>query len=159
MSARTAALRNTSAAVVAAAIAGTVLMPLTAHATEGNKQALKTTMSAPVPSGPLTRGGATETFELTVTNTTDKVSSYHPWMLLNTPGSTMTLQKSDVIFKVEALNAPATASFIGQQDGEWQGMFHPAAGDDGEGFTIPAAWEDDLEGHDGPRQELPDQHR
>ncbi|MFE4265458.1 LAETG motif-containing sortase-dependent surface protein, partial [Streptomyces sp. NPDC056883] len=88
-------------------------------------------------SGPLTRGGATETFELTVANTTDKVSSYHPWMLLNTPGSTMTLQQSDVVYKVEAVNAPATESKIGQQDGEWQGLFYPA-GKPADGFEIPA---------------------
>ncbi|MFJ6052411.1 LPXTG cell wall anchor domain-containing protein [Streptomyces sp. NPDC092307] len=136
MSARIATFRTASAAVVAAAIAGTVLMPLSAHATEGNPGALKTTMSAPVPSGPLTRGGAAETFELTVTNTTDKVSSYHPWMLLDPTGASP-LQKSDVVYKVEPLSAPATEYKIGQQDGEWQGMFHPA-GKPSEGFEIPA---------------------
>ncbi|MCP3759549.1 LPXTG cell wall anchor domain-containing protein [Streptomyces sp. TBY4] len=137
MSARTAALRTASASVVVAAVAGTVLMPMTASAEEGNPRALKTTMSAPVPSGPLTRGGATESFELTVTNPTDKVSSYHPWMLLDTPGSTMTLQQSDVVFKVEAVDAPATESEIGQQDGGWQGLFRPADKSK-DGFEIPA---------------------
>ncbi|MFF1413555.1 LAETG motif-containing sortase-dependent surface protein [Streptomyces sp. NPDC058289] len=137
MSARTAALRTASAAVVAAAIAGTVLMPMTASADEGNPQALKTTMSAPVPSGPLTRGGATETFDLTVTNTTDKVSSYHPWMLLDPTGGSP-LQQSDVVYKVEAVSAPATEYNIGQQDGEWQGLFHPAGDKASDGFQIPA---------------------
>ncbi|MFE2289112.1 LPXTG cell wall anchor domain-containing protein [Streptomyces sp. NPDC059443] len=137
MSARTAALRNASAAVVAAAIAGTVLMPLSASADEGNHQALKTTMSAPAPSGPLTRGGATETFELTVTNTTDKVSSYHPWMLLDQTGGSP-LQRTDVVYKVEAVSAPATEYMVGSQDGGWQGMFYPAGGKLSEGFEIPA---------------------
>lgn len=136
MSARTAALRTASAAVVAA-IAGTVLMPMTASAAEGNPKALKTTMSAPVPSGPLTRGGATETFDLTVTNTTDKSSSYHPWMLLDHTGASP-LQQSDVVYKVEAVNAPATEFAIGQQDGEWQGLFHPAGDKASDGFEIPA---------------------
>ncbi|MFZ3498513.1 LAETG motif-containing sortase-dependent surface protein [Streptomyces sp. 5.8] len=147
MSARTAALRSDafratarrtgSAAVVAAAIAGTVLTPLSASADEGNPKALKTTMSAPVPSGPLTRGGATETFELTVTNTTDKPSSYHPWMLLDPTGASP-LQKADVVYKVEPVSAPATSYFIGQQDGGWQGLFYPAGKNASEGFEIPA---------------------
>ncbi|MGW5402533.1 LPXTG cell wall anchor domain-containing protein [Streptomyces sp. NPDC003952] len=137
MSARTAALRTASAAVVAAAIAGTVLMPMAASADEGNPQALKTTMSAPVPSGPLTRGGATETFDLTVTNTTDKSSSYHPWMLLDPTGASP-LQQSDVVYKVEPLSAPATTYTIGQQDGEWQGLFYPAGKKSSDGFEIPA---------------------
>ncbi|WP_030298670.1 LPXTG cell wall anchor domain-containing protein [Streptomyces katrae] len=141
MSARTATrrtLRSAAATAVVAAVAGTVLMPLSAYAApaEDNHHALKITMGAPVPSGPLTRGGATETFELTATNTTDKPSSFHPW-ILGTPTGSKPLEKADVIFKVEGVTAPATDSFIGQQDGEWQGMFHPA-GKSGEGFEIPA---------------------
>ncbi|MCJ0873761.1 hypothetical protein [Streptomyces sp. AP-93] len=134
---RSAALRTGSAAVVAAAVAGTFLMPLSASADEGNPKALKTTMSAPVPSGPLTRGGATSTFDLTVTNTTAKSSSYHPWMLLDPIGASP-LQKADVIYKVEPVSAPATSFFIGQQDGGWQGMFYPAGKNPTEGFEIPA---------------------
>ncbi|MET9467510.1 LPXTG cell wall anchor domain-containing protein [Streptomyces sp. NPDC006544] len=139
MSARTAALRNASAAVVAAAIAGTVLMPLSAHAagSEEGSTELKTTMSAPVPSGPLTRGGATQTFELTVANPTDKASAYHPWALLEHTGNSP-LQDSDVSFKVEAVNAPATAASIGHQDGGWQGLFYPADSKAYQPFEIPA---------------------
>ncbi|MFD5149038.1 LAETG motif-containing sortase-dependent surface protein [Streptomyces sp. NPDC058401] len=142
MSARTAALRpaalrTASAATVAAAIAAAVLMPTTASADENNPQALKTTMSAPAPSGPLTRGGATESFELTVTNATDKPSAYHPWMLLD-PTGTAPLQQADVVYKVDAVNAPATESKIGQQDGEWQGLFYPAGKNAQDGFEIPA---------------------
>lgn len=135
MSARTAALRNTSAAVVVA-IAGTVLMPLSAHAAEDSAPVLKTAMSAPVPSGPLTRGGATETFELTVTNPTGKAAPYHPWMLLDHTGGSP-LKRTDVVFKVEPVSAPATESYIITQDGGWQGAFHPAGKTSG-AFEIPA---------------------
>ncbi|WP_327283989.1 MULTISPECIES: LPXTG cell wall anchor domain-containing protein [unclassified Streptomyces] len=143
MSARTATrrpFRTAAATAVVAAVAGTVLMPLSAYAApaeNGNHDALKMTMGAPAPSGPLTRGGATETFELTATNTTDKPSSFHPWLLLHGAGASP-LQQSDVVFKVEGVTAPATESSIGQQDGEWQGMFHPAGKTGGEGFDIPA---------------------
>ncbi|MFK0217321.1 LPXTG cell wall anchor domain-containing protein [Streptomyces vinaceus] len=143
MSARTAALRpfrTAAATAVVAAVAGTVLMPLSAYAApaDENHGALKMTMGAPAPSGPLTRGGATETFELTATNTTDKPSSFHPWLLLQGAGASP-LTQGDVVFKVEGgLNAPATESFIGQQDGEWQGVFRPAGKPGGEGFEIAA---------------------
>ncbi|MEV6577501.1 LPXTG cell wall anchor domain-containing protein [Streptomyces sp. NPDC051582] len=142
MSARTAtrrSFRTAAATAVVATVAGTVLMPLSAYAApaDDNHGALKMTMGAPAPSGPLTRGGATETFELTATNTTDKPSSFHPWLLLQDAGASP-LTQSDVVFKVEGVSAPATESSIGQQDGEWQGMFHPAGKPGGEGFEIPA---------------------
>ncbi|MCX5147062.1 LPXTG cell wall anchor domain-containing protein [Streptomyces sp. NBC_00320] len=143
MSARTATrrnLRSAAATAVVAAVAGTVLMPLSAYAAPaeaGNQHALKITVGAPAPSGPLTRGGATETFELTVANPSDKAHSFHPWMI-GTPAGASPLQKADVTFKVEGVTAPATESSIGQQDGEWQGMFHPAGKEASEGFEIPA---------------------
>ncbi|MFE5537739.1 LPXTG cell wall anchor domain-containing protein [Streptomyces sp. NPDC056492] len=143
MSARTAtrrSFRTAAATAVVATVAGTVLLPLSAYAApaDDNHGALKMTMGAPAPSGPLTRGGATETFELTATNTTDKPSSFHPWLLLQDAGASP-LTQSDVVFKVEGgLNAPATESSIGQQDGEWQGLFRPAGKSGGEGFEIPA---------------------
>ncbi|MFJ3171762.1 LPXTG cell wall anchor domain-containing protein [Streptomyces roseus] len=142
MSARTAtrrSFRTAAATAVVATVAGTVLLPLSAYAAPApdNHAALKLAMSAPVPSGPLTRGGATETFELTATNTTDKASSFHPWLLLHGAGASP-LGQSDVVFKVEGVTAPATESSIGQQDGEWQGLFRPAGKPGGEGFEIPA---------------------
>ncbi|MFK0045195.1 hypothetical protein ACIQU4_13955 [Streptomyces sp. NPDC090741] len=142
MSARTAThrtLRSAAATAVVAAVAGTVLMPLSAYAAPAaeNLHALKITMGAPAPSGPLTRGGATETFELTVANPSDKPHSYHPWMI-GKPAGASPLQQTDVTFKVEGVTAPATESSIGQQDGEWQGMFHPAGKGASEGFEIPA---------------------
>ncbi|MFE3284285.1 hypothetical protein ACFXJJ_14340, partial [Streptomyces sp. NPDC059233] len=73
-----------AATAVVAAVAGSVLMPLSAYAAPaeaGNQHALKITMGAPAPSGPLTRGGAAQTFELTVANPSDKPHSFHPWIL------------------------------------------------------------------------------
>lgn len=143
MSARTVArrtLRSAAATAVVAAVAGTVLMPLSASATESGPKGLKITMGAPAPSGPLTRGGAVETFELSVSNPSDKAAPFHPWMLGNPTGASP-LQKSDVVFKVEAVKAPATESAIGQQDGEWQGLFFPVGKKVSDGFEIPAGAE------------------
>ncbi|MFE3787345.1 hypothetical protein [Streptomyces goshikiensis] len=135
MSARTAI----TATAVVAAVAGTVLMPLSAYAAPatGGAPALRIELGAPVPSGPLTRGGATESFDLTVTNPGDKAAPFHPWLLGNL-GSPIALKKTDVVFKVDEINAPDTASFIGQQDGGWQGVFHPAGKDASAGFEVPA---------------------
>ncbi|WP_405490311.1 hypothetical protein [Streptomyces sp. NBC_00096] len=129
-------VRAASAAAVVAAVAGTALLPVAAAAAEGNGKPLKITLSAPAPSGPLTRGGATETFELTAANTTDTPADYNPWLLLN-PAGASPLQQSDVTYKVEAVDAPATAFNIGHQDGGWQGMFYPAA-TPYDPFKIPA---------------------
>ncbi|MFI5637282.1 hypothetical protein ACIA8H_07615 [Streptomyces goshikiensis] len=132
-------LRTAAAAAVVAAVAGTVLLPLSAHAapaTNGNPP-LRIELGAPVPSGPLTRGGATESFDLTVTNPSDKAAPFHPWLLGNV-GSPVALKKTDVVFKVDEINAPDTASFIGQQDGGWQGLFYPAGKDASAGFEVPA---------------------
>ncbi|MFD5550631.1 hypothetical protein ACFWJQ_28365 [Streptomyces goshikiensis] len=135
MSARTAI----TATAVVAAVAGTVLMPLSAYAAPatGGAPALRIELGAPVPSGPLTRGGATESFDLTVTNPGNKAAPFHPWLLGNL-GSPIALKKTDVVFKVDEINAPDTASFIGQQDGGWQGVFHPAGKSLSAGFEVPA---------------------
>ncbi|MEW2413368.1 hypothetical protein AB0953_06550 [Streptomyces sp. NPDC046866] len=143
MSARTAAarrpLRTAAATAVVTAVAGTVLMPLSAYAAPAaeNLHALKVTLGAPAPSGPLTRGGATETFELTVDNPTDKVHSFHPWLNGSWVGGNP-IQANDVVFKVEPVNAPATDSSVRQMDGEWQGLFTPAGKSTTEGFEVPA---------------------
>ncbi|MEJ8643260.1 hypothetical protein WKI68_21450 [Streptomyces sp. MS1.HAVA.3] len=141
MSARTATrrhVRSVAAAVVTAAAAGTVLMPLSAYAAPaaGSEQVLKVELGAPVPSGPLSRGGATETFELTVKNPSGKAAPFHPWLNGHAVGASP-LASTDVVYKVEAVSAPATSSFVGNHDGEWEGMFHPA-GKPGEGFEVPA---------------------
>ncbi|MEV0413931.1 LPXTG cell wall anchor domain-containing protein [Streptomyces sp. NPDC050448] len=142
MSARTVTrrtFRSAAATAVVAAVAGTVLMPLSAYAAPAadNQHALKITLGAPAPSGPLTRGGATETFELTVTNPSDKASSFHPW-ILGTPAGASPIQRDDVVYKVEPVSAPATKYSVGSQDGGWQGLFQPADKPASEGFEVPA---------------------
>ncbi|MFD5624561.1 LPXTG cell wall anchor domain-containing protein [Streptomyces yangpuensis] len=133
---------RTAAAIAVVAGVVTTLLPLSATAASAAPAAddhavLRTEMGAPVPSGPLTRGGATETFDLTVKNPTGKAVEYKPWMLLDPTGPSR-LGEKDIVFKVEAVDAPATKSHIGQQDGEWQGLFSPSAEGPGAGFDIPA---------------------
>ncbi|MFG2993724.1 LPXTG cell wall anchor domain-containing protein [Streptomyces sp. NPDC048257] len=136
---------RTAAAIAVVAGVVTTLLPLAATAASAapvtdDQAVLRTEMGTPVPSGPLSRGGATETFDLTVKNPTGKAVSYKPWMLLDQTGPSR-LQKDDVVFKVDAVDAPATKSSVGQQDGGWQGLFYPATAggkESGEGFDIPA---------------------
>ncbi|MER7465684.1 LPXTG cell wall anchor domain-containing protein [Streptomyces sp. NPDC097981] len=142
MSARTATrrhFRSAAATAVIAAVAGTVLMPLSAYAAPAadNQHSLKVTLGAPAPSGPLTRGGAAETFELTVTNPSDKPSSFHPWIIGEAAGASP-IQRADIVYKVEAVSAPATKFSVGSQDGGWQGLFQPADKPASEGFEVPA---------------------
>ncbi|WP_405448125.1 LPXTG cell wall anchor domain-containing protein [Streptomyces erythrochromogenes] len=132
---------RTAAAIAVVAGVVTTLLPLSATAASAAPAAdhtvLRTEMGTPVPSGPLTRGGATETFDLTVKNPSGKAVEYKPWMLLDPKGPSL-LQRDDVVFKVEAVDAPATKSSVGQQDGGWQGTFSPSAKDAYAGFDIPA---------------------
>ncbi|MFG3286877.1 hypothetical protein [Streptomyces sp. NPDC048111] len=141
MSARTAhhLFRPAATAVVVAAVAGTVLMPMSAQAapSDDSGRPLVLEMGTPAPNGPLTRGGAAETFELTVHNPTATAQAFHPWMLGDAVGASP-LQNDDVTFKVEAVDAPATKSFVGHQDGGWQGVFYPSAKDASAGFDVPA---------------------
>ncbi|MFD0269833.1 hypothetical protein ACFVGY_25225 [Streptomyces sp. NPDC127106] len=141
MPARTAARRTVRAAAataVVAAVAGTALMPLSAYAAPSDGTGvLKVTMADPDPSGPLKRGGAAETFELTVTNTSDKAAVFHP-QLIGTPSGPSPLQKDDVTFKVVAADGQPTTSFIEQKDGGWQGTFHAAGKPAGDGYEVPA---------------------
>ncbi|AXE26874.1 hypothetical protein C0216_28685 [Streptomyces globosus] len=141
MSARTAVRRPALAAAAAAlvaAVAGTALMQPAAYAVPAeNGKALKITLGAPVPNAPLTRGGAASTFELTVTNPSAKAASFHPW-IHGLPAGPSRLRAQDVAFKVEAVDAPATDAAVGQQDGGWQGLFHPQGKKVGDGFEVPA---------------------
>ncbi|WP_326748418.1 hypothetical protein [Streptomyces virginiae] len=133
---------RTAAAIAVVAGVVTTLLPLSATTVSAAPAAddhavLRTEMGAPVPSGPLSRGGATETFDLTVKNPTGKAVEYKPWLLLDPKGPSL-LDENDVVFKVEAVDAPATKSSVGGQDGEWQGLFSPSAKGPGAGFDIPA---------------------
>ncbi|MFC9297871.1 hypothetical protein ACFTWH_20280 [Streptomyces sp. NPDC057011] len=131
---------RTAAAIAVVAGVVTTLLPLSATAASAadDQAVLRTEMSAPVPGGPLTRGGATEAFELTVRNLTGKPVEYKPWMPVEQTGPSP-LQADDITFEVEAVNAPTTGFSVGRQDGGWQGLFYPAAsGRSGHGFDIPA---------------------
>ncbi|MEW2140575.1 LPXTG cell wall anchor domain-containing protein [Streptomyces sp. NPDC005409] len=134
---------RTAAAIAVVAGVVTTLLPLSATtaaaapATDGHT-VLRTEMSTPVPNGSLTRGGATETFDLTVKNPSGKAVTYNPWMLVD-PSGPSPLEENAIVFKVDAVDAPATKYAVGQQDGEWQGLFYPAnASDAQKGFDIPA---------------------
>ncbi|MEU6315273.1 hypothetical protein [Streptomyces sp. NPDC047014] len=146
---------RTAAAIAVVAGVVTTLLPLAATAASATPTAataatapaataeahavLRTEMGTPVPNGPLTRGGATESFDLTVKNPTGAPVAYKPWLLLDPTGPSL-LQEKDVVFKVEAVDAPATRSSVGRQDGGWQGMFAPVTGskDSPDAFDIPA---------------------
>ncbi|WP_030775700.1 LAETG motif-containing sortase-dependent surface protein [Streptomyces sp. NRRL F-2664] len=133
---------RTAAAVAVVAGVVTTLLPLSATTASaapaaGDHAVLRTEMGAPVPGGPLTRGGATETFDLTVENPTGKPVEYKPWLLLDPKGPSL-LTEDDVVFSVEAVDAPATRSTVGLQDGDWQGMFAPSGAGFDQGFDIPA---------------------
>ncbi|WP_406507565.1 hypothetical protein [Streptomyces sp. NBC_00212] len=131
--------RPAATAVVVAAVAGTVLLPMSAQAATSDdaQRPLVMEMGTPAPNGPLTRGGAAETFELTVSNPTQQAQAFHPWMLGDAIGASP-LQTNDVTFKVEPVSAPATTYNVGHQDGGWQGYFHPAGKNASAGFDVPA---------------------
>ena len=131
--------RPAATAVVVAAVAGTVLLPMSAQAATSDdaQRPLLMTMGTPAPNGPLTRGGAAETFELTVSNPTQQTQAFHPWMLGDATGASP-LQTNDVTFKVEPVSAPATTYNVGHQDGGWQGYFYPAGKNASAGFDVPA---------------------
>ncbi|MGW4686707.1 hypothetical protein ACWEPM_17650 [Streptomyces sp. NPDC004244] len=140
MPARTAVRRSAAATAVVAAVAGTALMPLSAFAAPtGDSGVMKITMSAPAPSGTLKPGGTPGTFELKVTNPSDKVRAFHPW-IIGTPAGPSPLQQNDVTFQVEPVgNTPATESSVLKQDVHWQRQLQPT-GKTG-GFEVPAGGE------------------
>jgi hypothetical protein len=131
-------LRTAAAAAVVLTVAGTAFLPSAAVAAEqpGGKPLLMT-LGAPTPGGPLTRGGATESMLLTVTNSSDQPQKFGAWLLGSAAGPSPLLADS-VVFDVAAVDAPATKSFVGRQDGRWQGVFYPASGSKGSDFSVPA---------------------
>ncbi|MFF0963708.1 LPXTG cell wall anchor domain-containing protein [Streptomyces sp. NPDC003703] len=131
-------LRTLAATTVVAAVAGAVFVPATAGAAEQAGTApLKMTLGAPSPAGPLERGGATESMTLTVTNSSDHAEDFAAWLKGSAKGPSPLLADS-VVLGVTALDAPATKSMVGQQDGQWQGLFYPASGDASSSFSVPA---------------------
>ncbi|MFJ5774919.1 hypothetical protein [Streptomyces sp. NPDC093094] len=140
MSARLAAarrIRTVAAAALVAAVAGTAFVPAAATAAEGTGKPLTMTLGAPVPDSTVERGGDTRSMTLTVTNSSDRAQDFRAW-LPGTAEGPSPLLKDSVVFGVTALDAPATKSATGRQDGQWQGLFFPASGDASSAFSVPA---------------------
>lgn len=141
MSARSVAarrVRTVAATAVVTAVAGTAFVPATAGAADrASGHALTMTLGAPTPDGPLKRGGSTESMILTVTNSSDKAQDFSAW-LPGTPDGPSPVMKDSIVFDVTAVDAPATKSMIGHQDGLFQGMFFPAGGNASSHFSVPA---------------------
>ncbi|MGW5342175.1 LPXTG cell wall anchor domain-containing protein [Streptomyces sp. NPDC004050] len=140
MPARTAVrrpVRAAAAAAVVAAVAGTALAPLSAFAAPAEDGGvLQITMGAPDHDGKLKPGGTPGTFELTVTNRSDKVRAFHP-SISGIPTGPSPLQQNDVTFQVEAVgDTPASESAVLQQDSVWRRVLRPT-GKTG-GFEVPA---------------------
>ncbi|MCQ9134757.1 hypothetical protein [Streptomyces hilarionis] len=141
MTARSVAARRgraVAATAVVTAMAGVALVPAaTVAAGAPGGHALRMTLGAPSPGGPLVRGGATESMILTVTNSSDRAQPFAAW-LPGTPDGPSPVPKDSVVFDVSAVHAPPTRSAVGRQDGLFQGRFFPAAGDAASSFSIPA---------------------
>ncbi|GAA3372880.1 hypothetical protein GCM10020367_30570 [Streptomyces sannanensis] len=135
-------LRSAAAGVVVAAVAGGVLMPLSAQAAPvaADGKPLTIELGAPAPAGPLTRGGETESFSFTVKNSSDQPVDFQPWMVAQSDGPSP-IAASQIVFDVEPVNAPATDEVVGQQDTSAQGIFYPAEKGEGSTFAVPAKGE------------------
>ncbi|MEV1065493.1 hypothetical protein [Streptomyces sp. NPDC050263] len=131
-------LRTAAATAVVAAVAGTAFVPADAVAADkAGGHALKMTLGAPSPGAPLKRGGATESMVLTVANSSDKAQEFAAW-LPGEPNGPSPVLKDSIVFDVTAIDAPATKSRVGRQDGNFQGLFFPATGNAASSFSIPA---------------------
>ncbi|MBK3626690.1 hypothetical protein JHN59_17930 [Streptomyces sp. MBT49] len=142
MSARSVAarrLRAVAATAVVTAVAGAAFVPAATAvaADEAGGHALRMTLGAPTPTGPLERGGATESMLLTVANSSDEAQDFSAW-LPGTPDGPSPVLKDSIVFDVTAVDAPATKSAVGRQDGSFQGLFFPATGNAASAFSIPA---------------------
>ncbi|MFI9151027.1 hypothetical protein [Streptomyces sp. NPDC053367] len=127
-----------AAATLVAAVAGSAFLPATANATESTStHPLTMTLGAPVPDNTVKRGGDTRTMTLTVTNSSDKAQDFQAWLPGRAEGPSP-MPAGSIVFDVTALDAPATKSRVGRQDGAWQGLFHPASGDASSAFSVPA---------------------
>ncbi|MFD7939209.1 hypothetical protein ACFV4T_32610 [Streptomyces sp. NPDC059755] len=134
-------IRTVAATAVVTAVAGAAFVPATAVAADkAGGHALKMTLGAPTPTGPLKRGGATESMILTVANSSDKAQNFSAW-LPGTPDGPSPVLKDSIVFDVTAVDAPATKSAVGRQDGSFQGLFFPATGNAASTFSIPAKTE------------------
>ncbi|SEK78967.1 hypothetical protein [Streptacidiphilus jiangxiensis] len=130
-----------TAAAVAALSVGAAVVPAAANASttaSGPQPAVKITLGAPAPHGPLLPGGSAETFTITATNTTGKAQAFEPTLLGKAQGA-LGLIRSDVKLGVTAVHAPATALTLGPQDGGILGAIMPKGGKVFDSyFTLPA---------------------
>ncbi|WP_069766836.1 hypothetical protein [Streptomyces sp. LUP30] len=144
MSARTGAarrVRTMAATAVVAAVAGAAFAPAVAVAADGpGGHALRMSLGAPTPGAPLKRGGASESMILTVANSSDTAQDFSAW-LPGEPDGPSPVMKDSVVFDVTPIDAPATKSAIGHQDGSFQGQFYPASGNASSVFSVPAKTE------------------
>ncbi|POX56703.1 hypothetical protein C3489_02595 [Streptomyces sp. Ru71] len=145
MSARLTAARRlhtAAATAVVLTVAGAAFLPAAAGAAEQQPagKPLTMTLGKPAPDAPLSRGGATASMTLTVSNSSDQPQDFSAWLLGEADGPAP-IQSDSVVLDVSALNAPATKTFVGGQDGGWQGMFYPSSGKLGDGFSVPAKGE------------------
>ncbi len=137
MSAR---LASAAAFTVAAAV-GSTLVPLAAHAAPvASDKPLTIELGTPAPAGPLTRGGASETFTFSVKNASEKPVDFQPSLVGDTDGASP-IAASHIGFDVVPVNAPATDEFVGQRGTGAQGLFHPADKGRNAPFSVPAKGE------------------
>lgn len=130
-----------AAALTVAAAVGTTLVPLAAYAAPApSGKPLTIELGTPAPAGPLTRGGASETFTFTVKNSSDKAVDFQPWMIAGSDGASP-VASSHIVFDVEPVNAPATDDHVMQEGGTAQGLFYPAGKKQGDPFSVPAKGE------------------
>jgi hypothetical protein len=133
-------VRARIAGAVAVVAALTAVAPAAHAATPAAapQPAVKVTLGAPAPHGPLMPGGKAETFTVTATNTTGKAQAFEPTLFGEAQGP-LGLIRSDVKIGVTAVHAPATALSYGTQDGGILGAIVPKGGKLFDSyFTIPA---------------------
>ncbi|MDH6577537.1 hypothetical protein [Kitasatospora sp. MAP5-34] len=135
-----------ASATIIAALAGAALLPATANAATPGQAATATpakpltiTLGTPSHSDrPLVRGGATETFTVTVSNSAKHAVTYVPAVWGSFAGPSP-IAASDIKFAVQPIHAPSTGFSAGEQDQGVLASFFPAGGRVGKGFSVPAA--------------------
>ncbi|MDJ0344965.1 hypothetical protein QMK19_31015 [Streptomyces sp. H10-C2] len=144
MSARTLSRRphlaaSTIAVAVVAGVCGSMLVPAAAAYADAPAPAIKPLhieIGAPSPSGPLTRGGATEAYTVTATNNNDKAVEFNG-LVFGIPGGPSAISGSQVNFRIDALSAPPTAFSLGAEGPSMLASFYPQ-GKKVRTFSVPA---------------------
>jgi hypothetical protein len=133
--------RTATVAAIAVAAGLTAVAPAAHAATPAPapQPAVKVTLGAPAPHGPLLPGGMAETFTVTATNTTGKAQIFDPAFVAAAQGP-LGLLRSDVKFSIAPVHGAPAASFdYGTQDGSLFGGIVPKGGKAYRShFTVPA---------------------